>query len=151
DAALLRLDADLDEALVKRRHVRVEGSRQPLGRGRPTPEAPRPPPSRPFPSRCRGLDLRDDRRSARVVRPPGGRTPLRPGRRGPERPRPRPSPASRDRGGPAAGRNPRAPRKKTPRLWTAAGGSRISIQGAPSDVRSGGKWRPGTTPARPGG
>jgi hypothetical protein len=43
------------------------------------------------------------------------------------------------------------PEKKPPRLWTAAGGSRISIQGAPSDVRSGGKWRPGTAPARPGG
>ena len=111
DAALRRPDADLDGAPVERRHVGVEGSRQPLGRGRPTPEALRPPPGRPVPSRCRGLDLRDDRRSARVVRPPGGRRPLRPGRRGPERLRSRPSPAYGDRGGPAVGRNRRAPRK----------------------------------------
>jgi hypothetical protein len=31
DEAVRRPDADLDEALVKRRHVRVEGSRQILG------------------------------------------------------------------------------------------------------------------------
>ena len=126
-------DADLDE---------------PLGRERPTPDALRPPPSRPFPSRCRGLDVRDDRRFARVVRPPGGRRPLRPGRRGPERPRSRPSPESRDRGGQAVGRNPHAPRKK-PR----ACGQRRAVPGylfrEPNDGRSGGRRRPGPSPSAP--
>jgi hypothetical protein len=78
------------------------------------PEAIRPPPSRPFQSLCRGLDLRDDRRFAQAVRPPVGRRPLLPGRRAFERPRSRPSPEYRDRGGPAVGRNPHARSKKSP-------------------------------------
>ena len=72
DAALRRPDADLDEAPVERRHVGVEGSRQPLGEKKP---------------RACG--------------------------------QPRAVPGYLFRG--------------------------------PNDVRSGGKWRPGTTPARPGG
>src|SRR5262249_9551681 len=61
----------------------------------------------------------------------GGRIP-----RTPERHRSRPSPEYRDRGGPAVGRSRGATRKNPPRPWTAAGGSRISMQG-PDEVRSG--------------
>jgi hypothetical protein len=78
DPALRRFDVDLDEALVERRHVGVEGGREPLGLERPAPEAPRPPPGRPFPSRCHRLDLGDDRRRVRVVRPLGRHRPDRP-------------------------------------------------------------------------
>jgi hypothetical protein len=124
DAALRRPDADLDGAPVERGHVGVEGGRQPLGRGRPTPEALRPPPGRPVPSRCRGLDLRDDRRFARDIRPPGGRRPLRPGRRGRERPRSRPSPESgTEVARPSQGTD--APPRKKPR----AGGQRPTVPG----------------------